>query len=359
MRKFTYSSYEFGLDFPPPPLLSPLPSPSAQPIFPDLIEREIFLFSSVPTAKTIFDFATLSFIACLLLFSLFAFSFVFHLRLRSRHLPHLRKFNSLWTVRLLLVLLAAFWALNEILRLPFVRRKYFYPFLPPISLQQQANICKLHVVLSLGLFEPGFLITLLFLVNVSIKKRNQSQIWALVSIFAACTPIALLQTFLVHFWPVETKLSKFLHGSSVLSNDNNGNRTVLCTYPFFSCVVFSAFAIGYVMVFLLSCWRVLSFVINKSIRRRINTLSTMIMVALPLQILCLSLSWLWMPEYVAYGCVVLAMFVGVTCCMVVAEVILVIKPITDALAAGGSFSRCDSSDVSCKTLEAGDTNQLR
>ncbi|XP_075512778.1 uncharacterized protein LOC142548367 [Primulina tabacum] len=358
MRKLTYSSYLFGPDFPPPPLLSPLPSPSLQTSFSDLNDREIFLFSSVPTAKSIFDFATLSFIACLILLSLFAFSFVFHLRLRSRRLQHLRNFNSLWTVRLLLVSFAAFWALNEILRLPFVRRKYFYPYLPPISLQQQAHICKVHVVLSLGLFEPGFLITLLFLVNVSIKKRNPCPIWALVSIFAACTPIALLQIFFVYFWSLEAKLSKFLHGSSVLSNDNFGNGTVLCTYPFFSCVVFSAFAIAYVMVFLLSCWRVLTFVINKSIRRRINALSTMIMVALPLQILCLSLSWLWMPEYVAYGCVVLAMFVGVTCCMVVGEVILVIKPIKEALAAGGNFSRCDSGDGSCEALEARDPNQL-
>ncbi|KZV31011.1 hypothetical protein F511_18115 [Dorcoceras hygrometricum] len=104
----------------------------------------------------------------------------------------------------------------------------------------------------------------------------------------------------------------------MLSNDDYGNRTVLCTYPFFSCDIFSASTSGYVMFFLVSCWRVLALVINKSIRRRINTLS-----AVPADS-CLTLSWLWIPETVAYGCIVLAMFVGVTCCMVVGKVISVI-----------------------------------
>lgn len=79
----------------------------------------------------------------------------------------------------------------------------------------------------------------------------------------------------------------------------------------------------------------MGFVINKGIGRRINVLATTVMVALTAQILCFSLSWRWMPEDVAYGCVVLAMFLCVGWCMAVGEVLLVLKPIRDSLTAGG------------------------
>ncbi|CAI9762509.1 unnamed protein product [Fraxinus pennsylvanica] len=84
---------------------------------------------------------------------------------------------------------------------------------------------------------------------------------------------------------------------------------------------------------------VLDFVINKSIRVRINVLLAAVMVALPMQIICLGLSWLWLPEDDEYGYVVLVMFFFITTCMAVGEVILIIKPITDALAAEGECCR--------------------
>ncbi|KAI3471252.1 hypothetical protein Pfo_027915 [Paulownia fortunei] len=337
MRKLLYRHPD-GLALLLPPISSPSPSPSPSLQFPDF-------FSSIPVAKSAFDLATLSFIAGLLLLSLLAFSFIFYLRLRSHRLHHLENFNSLWTVRLLLVSLASVWAINEILRLPLVRRSYLYPFLPFITLPQQANICKVHVVLSLGLFQPSFLVTLLFLVNVSIKKRKPSRMWALASLLMVCTPITLLQIAFVYFSPLEGKMPRFMHGSSVLGNDPFGNRAVLCTYPFFSCVIFGAFTVAYAMAFLLSCWRVMALVINKGIRNRINMLATAVMVALSVQIVCLSLSWLWMPEDAEYGFLVLAMFLFVTGSMAVGEVILVIKPITDALAAGADLRRRPAEDA--------------
>ncbi|GFP93692.1 hypothetical protein PHJA_001513600 [Phtheirospermum japonicum] len=281
MRTLLYHHHHDGQ----PPLLplpisspSPSPSPSTSTwlLFPDF-------FASIPVAKSTFDLATLAFIAGLLLLSVLSLSFIFYLRLKSRRLQHLEHFNSLWTVRLLLVLLSSVWAINEILRLPLVRRKYLYPFLPSITLQQQADICKIHVILSLGLLEPSFLVTLLFLVNVSIKKKNPSRIWALASLFMVCAPMTLLQILFVYFQPFEGKMPRFMHGSSVPGNDVFGNRTMLCTYP----------------------------------------------------IACLSLSWLWVPDDAAYGFVVLAMFLFVMGSMVMGEVILVIKPIMDALAVAG------------------------
>lgn len=329
--------------FPPDKFLSSLssPSPSQYPplYFQDFVPPESFLLYSIPVPKIAFDLATLSFIVGLLLLSLFAFAFIFYLHIRSRHAHHLQNFNSLWIVRLLLVSSASLWAFNEILRLPFVRRKYLHPFLQSLTLEQEANICKLHVVLSLGFLEPGFLITLLFLVNTSIKKRKPRCIWALVSVLTLCSPILLLQIFFVYFSPFQSQLPKFMYGTSVISTDLSGNKMVLCTCPFFSWVIFCAFSVAYSIAFSLSCWRVMAFVINKGIAYRINVLATTVMVALPLQVVCLILSWLWMRENDVYGGIVLTMFLCVVWCMAVAEVLLVVKPIREALEAGGDCCR--------------------
>lgn len=320
------------------PILTPAPSPSSNNNLDDAYHRShIFLFPSIPFADSAFDLGTLAFIGGLLLLSSLSFSLVMHLRLRSRRLRHLQHFNYLWAVRLLLVTFASLWALNELLRLPIFRRDYLYPFLPAFTLSQQANLCKVHVVLSLGFFEPGFLVTLLFLVNVSIKKRLPRRMWSLaLSACVTCSPILLLQAIFVFYSPLEKRLPKLMRGSSVLLTDIYGKQTVLCTYPLFSSAIFGAFAIAYSLTFLLSCWRVVAFVINKNIRARIDMLVTTLMITLPMQILCLALTFLWSPNELAYCCAVLAFFSCVAWLLVVGEVVFVIKPIIEALAAGGA-----------------------
>ncbi|XP_060178048.1 uncharacterized protein LOC132607959 isoform X1 [Lycium barbarum] len=321
------------------PAPSPSPSPSPSPfelLLTDPTSKPSVLLPSIPIADGASDFATFSFVFGILLLSLFSFAFIFHLRIRSRQLPHLQNFNSLWAVRLLLVLFASLWAVNEVIRLPFIRRRYLYPFLPSLSLHQQADLCKVHVVLSLGFFEPGFLITLLFLVNESIKTQNPFRTWGVALVCLACSPILLLQSFFVFFSPLEAKLPIYMHTSSYVSTDLLGNKSVLCTYPLFSCIVFGVFSIAYSLAFLLACWRVVAFVINKKIRVRLNMLATSFLILLPLQILCLGLSPLWQPAEPTHGYAILAMDLAVAWCVVIGEVILVIRPIADALAAGGA-----------------------
>ncbi|KAL2527523.1 Uncharacterized protein Adt_12577 [Abeliophyllum distichum] len=277
-----------------PYVISLSPSPSLSPsTFEDPYVDASLFFPSVLVARSGFDLATVAIIAALLLLSVVSFSFIFYLRIKSRRMQHLQNFNSLWTVRLLLVTFAFLWAVNEIIRLPNVRRKYFDPFL---TLNQQTNLCKFHVVLSFGFYEPGFLITLLFLVNVSIKKKKPM-----------------------------SNVGSFMRVHGVFTHDIDTDNPCLF------------FAIGDTASQIRS-W-VLDFVINKSIRVRINMLAAAVMVALPLQILCLGLSWLWIPEDDAYGWVVLVMFFCITSCMAVGEVILIIKPIIDALVAGGDCCR--------------------
>ncbi|XP_047964700.1 uncharacterized protein LOC125209136 [Salvia hispanica] len=282
------------------------------------------------TSSLLFDLTALLFLAALLLLSLVALSFILHLHDRSLHTQSLQNFTSLWTVRLLLVLLVLLWSLNEIARLPLIRRKYLFPF-------RQESICQLNVVLSLGFLQPCFLMTLLYLMNASIKKRNPNSLRAIVSVMSLSMPVMCLQIVFVYFAPFSETLPKFMYVSSVVSADLKGERMVLCACPFFSWVVYGGFAVAYGVAFSVSCWRVMAFVINKGLARRINVLATTVMVALPAQIVCLCLSWVWVPETRLYGAMLLAMFLSVAVCMAVAVVLLVVRPIQEALLAGGDY----------------------
>lgn len=294
---------------------------------------------ALPILNSAFDLTTVTFISSLIILSVLSLCFIFHLRFKSKSLTHLQGFNSIWTVRFLLVLFIFFWAITELLRLPFFRRRYLYPFLPPFSISQQSHLCKVHVFLSLGFFEPAFLVTLLFLLNASIKKKTPNDTWAITFVLLTCLPITTLQGFLIFFDPLVSHVPWLLRQNSVVINDGFGSDTVLCSYPFLNSVVFAGFGIGYSLWFLFSCWRVLSLVINKGLRVRIFALASTVLVALPLQLVALAFTVFWRPDEELYGVVSLVAFLGVFCCAVTGEGILVIKPISDALDAGGHCCR--------------------
>ncbi|XP_030549126.1 uncharacterized protein LOC115754286 [Rhodamnia argentea] len=295
----------------------------------------MFVVPALPLLDTALDLTLLALVAVLLLLSSLSFAFVVHLRLKSRSAPHLGNFNSLWTVRLLLISATTLWALVEVLRVPFFRRRYLAPFLPFLTQSQQADVCKFHVVLSLGLCEPVFLLTLLFLVNVSIKKKDPRRLWALAFVFGGCLPLLLLQIVFLFYDPIDLLLPEVFRRSSYISKDEFGNDTVLCTYPLTSTIVFGAFGVTYSLCFLLSCWKVMSLVINKGLRTRIYVLAAAILVSLPLEILLLGVSTMWTPDRVAYKGMMFGVFLCTLACTTAGEGILVIRPIIDALAAGG------------------------
>lgn len=278
-----------------------------------------------------FDVAVLSFITALLLLSVFSLCFIFHLCFKSRTSQHLQRFNSLWTVRFLLVLFITFWALNELLPLPLLRRS------TSLGPAQQATLCKIHVVLSLGFFEPAFLLTLLFLVDVSIKKETPNGRWAMASVLAMCLPLLCLQILVLFFSSKFQTICRFpdyfFRSSVVLKEESaSGETTVFCEYPLLSTTAFGAFGLGFSAMFLVSAWKVVTVVINKALRVRIYGLAIAILVSLPVQIVMLGLSAAWPPDQAAYGGVSLAMFLSAFSCAVVGEGILVIKPIADSLA---------------------------
>ncbi|KHN19537.1 hypothetical protein glysoja_027794 [Glycine soja] len=267
---------------------------------------------SLPLLNSAFDLITVIFISGLIILSVLSLCFIFHLRFKSKSITHLQGFNSLWTVRFLLVLFIFLWSITELLRLPFFRRKYLYPFVPSFSISQQANLCKVHIVLSLGFFEPAFLVTLLFLLNASIKRKTpNNDKWAITSVLLTCLPVATLQALLIFFAPFKNRVPA---ESSVVLNDGYGFETVLCAYPFLSSVLFAVFGVAYSSWFLFSCWRVLLLVINKGLR------GSAFCGARTRRFTELFRSWGSSPRSAATA----------------GEGILVIKPISDALDAGGN-----------------------
>ncbi|KAI3778208.1 hypothetical protein L2E82_07323 [Cichorium intybus] len=304
------------------------PSPSPHELYAE--DTSLYYLHSVPVT----DFATLSVVAFLLFLSLLSFFCIFHIRLKSRSSLHLRRFNKLWTVRLLLVVLVTSWAVTQIPRLPFIRE--------PLTFSKQANICKFHVVLSLGFLEPGFLVTLLYLINVSIKQRDPFEKWSVFLVIVTSLPTLILQIMFLFFTPLKEQLPWVMTRTSLLSVDGFGNKRMICTYPWISLFLFCAFAIMYSMGLLLACWRVVSLVINKTIRVRINMLGLTVMMALLVQTLFLGAESLWMPVNIGVSWVSFGVFLSVAICAVVGEIVLVIKPIMEALATDKDYLNLDA-----------------
>ncbi|KAL1337288.1 hypothetical protein HN51_031941 [Arachis hypogaea] len=298
----------------------------------------------MPTSRAVnsaFEVATVTLISTLIFLSVVSLFLIFHLQFKSKSLKHLKNFNSLWAVRFLLVFLISLWSLSELLRLPLIRHLHLrlFSFLSDQNDQvsNQVGLCKLHIILSLGFFQPAFLVTLLFLFNASIVTTAKNHFGTVLSVFLTCLPVSALHGILMFSTSWQRALPPTFRQAHVVVTDAFGEDTVLCTYPLLSSAVFAVFAIAYSACFLLSCWNVLSLVINKGLRLRIYGLSTALLFALPIQVVALGFTAVWTPESQLYGVFSLVVFLGAFVCAVTGEGFMVIKPISDALDAGASF----------------------
>ncbi|XP_010539145.1 PREDICTED: uncharacterized protein LOC104813274 [Tarenaya hassleriana] len=185
-----------------------------------------------------------------------------------------------------------------------------------------------------GFLKPGFFVTLLFLVNVSVDKSNPRISSAIAFIFLSCLPISALQLFVLVFPRLEDWLPKIFYRSSVVvKNPTNEVETVLCAFPLLGTMVFAVFGAVYSVVFVLSCWKLMSLVINKALRIRIYVLTMAVLVTLPVEIVFLGLSVLWKPERASSEISAFVAFLSMLICAVAGQDILVIRPITDSLTA--------------------------
>ncbi|KAK6936629.1 hypothetical protein RJ641_033659 [Dillenia turbinata] len=278
------------------------------------------------------DVLTISSVIALLFLSSVSLFFIFQLRFRSKVSPKLHHFNSLWAIRFLLVIFIFLWSLSQLLRHPS-----FFTSLS-LSLSSQVYFCKFHIVLSLGLLQPAFLVILLYLVIVSIRKPNSKNSLCAVSLVLIVFPVVLLQSFFLFFWDGNQLPDIFVRSWSVADPDSQ-NDVVSCTYPLISIVIFGGFAMTYAVGFMVSSYRVVSLVINKGLRRRIYFLTFVVLFSLATETVCLVFSAAWRMETSITGLIPLLAFLSALLVAVAGEAIVVIRPISDALAATGCSSQ--------------------
>lgn len=235
---------------------------------------------------------------------------------------------------MLLVLFISHWAINEIIRLPLFRGSSIFPSL---TLSEQDDLCKLHVVFSLGFLEPGFLITMLFIINKSVKERNhRSEIWSILYVLLMSLPMLILQIITVFLLtPFKKQLGPTMVQTSFVTVDDDGNKSMTCSFPLLSSIIFGVFAVVYSVSLLVSCWRVVKLVINRILILRISLLGFVVIISLLVQLFVLGLESFLTPSSVWYGGAMLGMFVNVAMVASVAEIVLVIKPILEAFVADG------------------------
>eukprot|EP00252_Welwitschia_mirabilis_P020368 TRINITY_DN4986_c0_g2_i1.p1 TRINITY_DN4986_c0_g2~~TRINITY_DN4986_c0_g2_i1.p1 ORF type:complete len:426 (+),score=31.52 TRINITY_DN4986_c0_g2_i1:1084-2361(+) len=261
----------------------------------------------------------------------------------------LRYFNLHWLPRLVLVVTSILWCLAEIFR-PHLLRNEGWP-LHSINLQWQRNLCRIYLVMNLGLMEPIiFLSVALLLCNSRShgdeigeqfegrpKSRNKKSIY-LALLF--CFIVFLIQLFFNVLSPsIEFhngyRLEKEGYGTmpayfTRTFHDRNGE--VFCAYPLFSVVVYGLFACFYIMFLIYVGTGMIKKVINKVLRRRVVWLISSVVVLLPLRILFLGFSSVASPGRPVFEALVFFGFFAEIVYAAMAVRILVYKPVADSLA---------------------------
>eukprot|EP00249_Psilotum_nudum_P011721 c23344_g1_i1 orf=274-1416(-) len=291
---------------------------------------------------------TLALLLCLAGAFCVAYVLYFHHKVGKERRLVLRDFDSPWVVRIVLVGFSISWGLCELLRLPLLRRKGW--LLHGLDFAWQANLCRFHVVSSIGFWEAGFFLTALFLVHWSLHSRPYfSRILncrALTISVISCLPLFLLQLLVVvtsssfQFQKAynETNegyggiLPSYFTRSFVEADNETDGHLALCTYPFFSVLLLALFGLVFVVLFCYLGLRMLHLAINRQLRTRIYVLLLVVGVFLPVHVLFLGISVRSKPGKPVHEILRFIGFLTLLLCTLVGEWILVVLPIGDALA---------------------------
>ncbi|XP_066348645.1 uncharacterized protein [Miscanthus floridulus] len=246
-------------------------------------------------------------------------------------------FNGPWVTRIALILITIWWGVGEIVRLSFLKKKLFS------SLTWQRNICDVYILSNLGFAEPGIFFAFAFLLHGSLQKKelgtlNQRWNWKTMAyMFIFCIPVFSVQAILVFVGPKfvrdenhdlgRRKIAKYFIRTYSPVGD-----TSVCTYPLFGTIF-----LGLVDALLMSYVsyvgsRVLSLVINKSLRRRVYLLMVSVLCFLPFRVLLLGFSVLPKPGDVAFEGIIFLSFLMMLSCTTVGILLLVYYPVADSLA---------------------------
>nr|ADE77815.1 unknown [Picea sitchensis] len=292
----------------------------------------------------------LALLVCLLSLLCILYVLYFRLKTHQHHFFALRDLNSLWTIRIMLAMSAGLCSLAELLRLPLLRYRGW--LLSSMRDQTQENLCKGYLVVSQGFMEPFFYLTALFLVHGSLQNdpfspRKKGNGRAVLNILVCCLPVFLLQLFFVIIGPD----MKFRDGQGLWKllprhftrtfeevHYEGSREMALCTYPLLSTIVLGSFGIMYVSYFLYVCWRMLSLVINKRMQCRVYGLVFAVVLFLPVKVVFLGLTIFRRPGDDSFELLSFMGFVMSVLTATLGQGILVIRPISDALAVRWVFN---------------------
>ncbi|KAH7431525.1 hypothetical protein KP509_08G053600 [Ceratopteris richardii] len=289
----------------------------------------------------VLGWATLILVIALCLSSVLCIAYVLYFRsqVRKGHLLALQDFNAVWGVRIMLITCAMLWGLIELMRSPLLRHEGgpFYGW----TVQKQAALCQTQTVLSLGVTEPCFFLTALFLLQASVcdapfepQRRWNQKTMSL--IFVCCLPVSGLQAGLVIFTSQMQNSSGIFHVPSYfmrsyISNTDEGHGAI-CTFPLFSTLVLGLFSCIYIFCFVWQGRRMLALVINKRLQVRVCGLVLSLAILFPAQIIFMGLSVLAVPGHFFFELLAFLSFLTVLLCVAVGKGILVVQPIADAMA---------------------------
>ncbi|CAD6263599.1 unnamed protein product [Miscanthus lutarioriparius] len=264
-------------------------------------------------------------------------SVYFQLWIKRRGYQRLSYFNGPWLTRIILMLVALWWGVGEVLRLTFVNGEGRL-----ISNRAwQVNVCKFYIISNLGFAEPGLFLLLSFLLSAALQKQELGTLnrkWnrkTIRAVFILCSPSLIWEACVVFVGGrvssddgQRSKVSKYWYSASAIHNGN-----ITCTYPLFSSVFLGAFYIILTVYVMFVGRQVLSLVINKGLRRRIYMLIFATGILLPRATL-LGLSVLPWPGEVVHEALVFVSFLVLMLAAMVGIVILVYFPVADTFAIG-------------------------
>ncbi|KAH7434819.1 hypothetical protein KP509_06G036300 [Ceratopteris richardii] len=238
---------------------------------------------------------------------------------------------------MVLVCLSMLWTMGELFRIPWLREKD--RFLHRMGIASQENLCRFHVVWSIGIMEPGFLLTVLFLVQGSLQEAPRYfNGRVLLLMVLSCLPVFILQLSLAaaeHGLSSKgfgSTLPSYFTRSSKIVQDEANKQLVLCNYPLFSVFALALFVSVFAFFFVRLGYRILCNVINRKLRVRMQLLLVTILLFLPLHVTLLGVTVRLDPNRIIHEVLMFLGFLTLLLCVAVAMGVLVVLPVADSIA---------------------------
>ncbi|CAK9165390.1 unnamed protein product [Ilex paraguariensis] len=296
----------------------------------------------MPLTRSVVDalgVVTICLVALLILLGLFCilYSFYFRTRVRSQGYIQLGYFSGPWIIRITFILFAIWWGFGEIVRLHLLRSEG--RLLNALSLKWQETVCKCYIVSNLGFAEPCLFLTLVFLLRASLQKTHSgtwTQKWNRKTagcVLLYCLPVFVLQLIVILIGPQfsnHKNMHKLPHYFIRTAADHGD--VALCTYPLMSTILLGLFATALTSYMFWLGRRILHFVINKGLQKRVYALIFSVSSFLPLRVLFLGLSVLSGPDTILFEVFAFSAFLSFLCCAGVGICMLVYWPVADSLA---------------------------